>query len=202
MKSPWQLGLLALAVTSISAYDVYFFQNRSRAALASHAVVQAGPERASALPRQDSEAPENGDSTPPISREGLGKLAMESYQSHVGPEEEALINQWPSRDPFSTPKEAPPKLSVIQETPVAPVKNEPVPNRASVLEPHCTYSGVLVQAGAKLALVDGEPLSIGDRLGEWQLVGIETEFITLKAGNESRRIALKGAESAARKDSL
>jgi hypothetical protein len=203
MKSPWQLGLLALALTSVSAYDLVFFRNRAQAPMPSQAIDQAGLEGAVTLPGQDFAVSENADSTPPISREGLSRLAIESFQSHDVPEE-APINQWPPRDPFSTRNESSPILSPVEvpDTPVRLVKSEPIPRQASLREPQCIFSGVLIQEGSRLALVDGEPLSIGDRLGDWRLVGIEPEYISLQAGNENRRIALKGAESAARKDSL
>jgi hypothetical protein len=59
--------------------------------------------------------------------------------------------------------------------------------------PHYVFSGTLIEGENKLALVDGSPLSVGDRLGIWQLARIEPDYIILEVGKESYRIELKGA---------
>ncbi len=202
MKSPWQLGLLALALTSVSAYDIYFFKNRTQAPIQNESVSQPGSEGAAILPGQDAAAPDSPDPIPPISRENLDRLAMESFKPNEGPEEDST-SHWPSRDPFTTTKIAPPQVSSVIENPVVRIE---VPKPAPPAEPQCVFTGALIQGGDKLALINGEPLSIGAQLGDWRLVDITPDHVILKAGNESRTIPLRGAtasaESAPRKDSL
>jgi hypothetical protein len=58
--------------------------------------------------------------------------------------------------------------------------------------PKCIFSGTLIEQDKRLALVDGVPLSVGDRLGSWQLSRIEPDYIILEAGNVTHRVELQG----------
>ena len=197
MKSPWQLGLLALALTSVSTYDYFFFRNRTQPVTEQRVTYQSAAESAASL--RDSRAFGNSDSAPPISMEGLNRLSLESYKPHQDSKELAE-SQWPARDPFSTRRTTP---IILPTTTPVPVKDKGE-QQAAPAEPQCVFSGALIQEGSRLALVDGVPLSIGARLGDWHLVSIETDYIILEAGKEIRQIALKGAtpEVATRKDTL
>jgi hypothetical protein len=201
VKSPWQLGFLALAVTGVSTYDYMFFKNYTKAKKADiqmtapqpaiipeEALLSPLPESADAV---NSTEPATEESLPSISREDLLRQARQAYVSKDY-SESGLSGSWPDRDPFAsreTVERLPINIPVIpaqKETPVSPPQTNPAPQ--------CVFSGTLVQGSNKLALVDGIPLAIGDRLGIWQLARIEPDYIVLEAGNETHRIALKGAE--------
>jgi hypothetical protein len=201
MKSPWQLGFLALAVTGVSTYDYVFFKNyRSQkpaaiqmtapqpAALSEEPLLSPGPEPADAV---NSTGPASEESRPSISREDLLRQARQMFVSRDYSESD-LSGSWPDRDPFAT-QEAVDRLP--SNIPVIPAQKEaPVPQPQTQPAPQCIFSGTLVQGANRLALVDGTPLAIGDRLGIWQLSRIESDYIVFAAGNETHRIALKGAE--------
>ena len=50
----------------------------------------------------------------------------------------------------------------------------------------------MIEPEGTLALVDGVPLSVGDRLGIWKLARIEPDYIILEAGKVTHRVELKG----------
>jgi hypothetical protein len=190
MKSPWQLGLLALAVAGVSTYDYLFFKNyrtQNQASMRINASkpveISSGP-APSALPEATGSA--GGESLPSISRDELHRLAQQAFVprecSKTDPE-----SVWPRRDPFTAYKEPRQTRDIPAKSPAKGV-SAPTP----LPEPQCTFSGTLIEQQRRLALVDGVPLSIGDRLGVWQLVRIEPDYIILGAGEETRRIELKG----------
>jgi hypothetical protein len=200
MKSPWQLGLLALAVVGVSTYDFLFFKNhRSQYQPSAQVSVErsleedAGPVLHSLSESAGStNAAEftGNDALPPISREKLNVL---SQQAFVPVEFSETDSVWPSRDPFGEHKEPEsmqPNVST-ESSAVEVSHSKPLP------EPQCVFSGTLIERENRLALVNGFPLSIGAQLGKWQLARIESDYIILKAGRETRRIELKEAESPA-----
>jgi hypothetical protein len=206
MKSPWQIGLLALAITGVSAYDIIYFTNRAKNQ-ASAPIVEAQPAPAmmnpvlSPLPAPAGSANTEGSagagSFPRISREEIQKLSQQVFVSKK-PWEPDSETVWPRRDPFEIYKESE-RISTDNEV-ILPMQKPPDP--APLTVPQCVFSGTLIESSRRLALVDGTPMSIGDRLGAWQLARIEPDYIILEAGKETRRIELKGTESqiARRKD--
>jgi hypothetical protein len=205
MKSPWQLGFLALTLTGVSTYNIFFFKNRSHSPQFSQtAETQSAPAGGVNPLFTPPAAPENAnpEALPPISREDLNRLAQQAYEPKDDP---AMLseNQWPKRDPFS--------LNWRRDPEPARVRTIEKPRMAEIpaalekpAEPQCQFSGALIQEDNRLALVDGAPLAIGARIGAWQLLQIEADHIILRDGAETRRIDIKGAEpqDARRKDAL
>ena len=199
MKSPWQLGFLALVVTGVSTYDFVFFKNyrAQKQAPAQVETVQPSPGMTepllSPLPQspgsEDAAIPSDTGLMPPISRDALQKFSQKAYVSNDHPEA-GVEKNWPPKDPFST---HPVSERASHDAPSIPVKREmPAPQPPPA--PDCVFSGTLIEGTRKLALVDGLPVAVGDRLGIWQLVRIEPDYIILEAGNNSHRIQLKGTE--------
>jgi hypothetical protein len=204
MKSPWHIGLLALAVTGVSAYDFFYFtqggntnQPSSQAAATAPLIASSEPMNSTPAESYNSTGAADAASLPRVSREEMQKLAQEAFVSREDWETESEM-VWPRRDPFSASRESAP---ASQNLPLIPPAKE-TSTLQSLPAPQCIFSGTLIDQEHRLALVDGVPLSIGDRLGVWQLARIESDYIILEAGKESRRIGLKGAElqSSRRKD--
>jgi hypothetical protein len=209
MKSPWQIGLLALAVTGVAAYDFLCFKKSPSKSQTSIQISTSQPAVAAVAPVLSvlSEPAESRnaagfagvDSLPHISREELHQLSQQAFVSREFPKAESDI-AWPRRDPFELYRESremPRNISaksLMKETPAPP----------PLSAPQCVFSGTLIDGERKLALVDGVPLSIGARLGVWQLARIEPDFIILQGGKETHRIELKGMQSqdTRRKDPL
>lgn len=202
MKSPWQLGLLALAVTGVSAYDYVFFKNyrAQKQASAPMSVTQPAAlvEEPQLAPLPESAgveaavAPDDGDYRPFISRDELQQLSRQAYVSKGNAADRN--SRWPSRDPFAARAEEA-REPVAYEIPEVIIHKEvPAPKPQAPQLPHCVFSGSLVQGTTKLALVDGTPMSIGERLGIWKLAQIESDYIVFEAGKELHRVGLKGAE--------
>jgi hypothetical protein len=188
MKSPWHIGLLVLAITGVSAYDVIFIMNRSKDDTSAHQTASAPPLTAPAGPAPavlfQSETPvTTTDSLPPISREEVLRLSQQAYAPKNLSASE-IEEEWPVRDPFTN----------LVSDPEPAINDKPIEKAAPVVEklpePQCTFSGVMIGPDKRVALVNGIPLSIGARLGVWQLARIEQDHIILAAGKETRRIGL------------
>jgi hypothetical protein len=200
MKSPWQIGFLALAVTGVSTYDFLFFKNNSSKNRTSMQISASQPAAATVAPVLSPlpEPSESGnaagfdgaDSLPHISREELHKLSQQAFVSKEFSEEESNM-VWPRRDPFEVYRE----FEQIPRTIPAKFLMRGGATPSPLPVPKCVFSGTLIEGEHKLALVDGIPLSVGDRLGVWQLARIELDYIILEAGKETHRIELKGMES-------
>jgi hypothetical protein len=200
MKSPWQFGLLAVAVMGVSTYDYVFFTNSNSPNHESGLIQKTPFSGAMPLlsPPAASEAA-NGFPALPISPEALHLRSQQAYVASKSTEQK-LEGSWPQRDPFKTeetpimavrrPPPEPAAFSVPRTQPAAPsaALTERAALSAPPTEPQCLFSGTLIEPGRRLALVNGMPLSIGDRLGDWKLSRIETEYIILEAGKETRRI--------------
>jgi hypothetical protein len=201
MKSPWQIGFLGLALTGVTAYDLLYFQNRAKTQVAQRSQTQVAMELPAAASSSINEpaAPIGTSSLPQISREDLNRLAQQVFMPKAD-SEPLDEDQWPRRDPFSIQKEIEPPPPTVAEV---PVKKESAPAPA-LTEPQCVFSGALIQADKRLALVDGMPLAIGARIGMWQLARIEADHIVLESGKEMRRIEMRGVEphNTQRKDPL
>jgi hypothetical protein len=201
MKSPWQIGLLALAVTGVSTYDFVYFtgdRNSNQTSIQTPATLPliAGAESMNSTPAESGNSTGAADavSLPHISPEEIHRLAQQAFVSAEEQEAESETESetvWPGRDPFSPSRESSPispkapAISSAKETSIPP----PLP------APHCVFSGTLIEQEHRLALVNGVPLSIGDRLGVWQLARIEPEYIILEAGKETCRVELKSMKS-------
>jgi hypothetical protein len=186
MKRPWQFGLLALSLTGVSTYDILFFKNYDSnppAAIQS----EAPPEEVVSVtaPSPGIEAPEQGglSSLPPISREELQRKALHEFVPKASPAPEAT--PWPSRDPFSMYR-SPESVKSDLKKPGPSTKEESTSD--NLPEPECVFSGTLIEQERRLALINGIPLSIGARLGKWQLARIESNYIILQSEEKTRRI--------------
>jgi hypothetical protein len=199
MKSPWHLGILALAVTGVSTYDFMFFKkNQSEKQLSIQMKTdQSTPTVVEPLLSPLSE-PANADkatglvgadSVPPISREELRGLSQQAFISKDFGKADVEAS-WPERDPFAADKASKQRPHDITVQPL--MKEIPVPLLRQPA-PQYVFYGTLIEGENKLALVDGSPMSIGDRLGIWQLTRIEPDYIILEVGKESYRIEVKGA---------
>jgi hypothetical protein len=230
MKSPWQLGFLALAVTGVSTYDFMFFKNHQSEKQISIQMKTDQPMAGVAEPllsplsESDNADKTTGligaDSVPPISREELRGLSQQAFISKDFGEAD-IEASWPERDPFAVNKISEriqhiiPVKPLMKEIPISlsqqptsqhvfsEMRETPVPLPPQPA-PQYVFSGTLVEGENKLALVNGSPMSIGDRLGIWQLTQIEPDYIILEVGKESYRIELKGAgsQTAHQKDPL
>jgi len=191
MKSPWQLGMLALAVTGVSTYDVMFFMNRSQTPeLTQQQAISSTMPPTMSIPAAGSQG--SSSSFLPISKDELRILSQQAYNP-TSTEETTQKEEWPARDPFSDQKRLSPMPVKIAE--VMPAI-KPVSGAATPMpEPQCIFSGALIQSDSRLAIIDGNTVSIGARLGIWRLSRIETDHIILEAGKETRRIELRDNES-------
>jgi hypothetical protein len=223
MKSPWQLGFLALAITGVSTYDFMFFKNHQSEKQISiqmktdRPMTVAAEPLLSPLPEPANADKATGlvgvDAVPPISREELRGLSQQAYiWKDFG--ETDVEASWPKRDPFAADRASEQRPHSIPVKPLmkeisVPLSQQPAPQRVfseiretpvplpSQPTPQYVFSGTLIEGENKLALVNGSPMSIGDRLGIWQLTRIEPDYIILEVGKESYRIELKGAGSQA-----
>jgi hypothetical protein len=205
----------------VSAYDYVSFTNpqisRHESGLMQQTEFSGGaapllPPPPSASESQDVSGTALRCPAPPISQEALILRSRQSYASGKSADRE-LERAWPRRDPFNA--EETPIITVSRPSPApavkrstevpaakhsteAPAVHAPPEQAAPVIlpaEPHCVLSGTLIESGRRLALVDGMPLSVGDRSGNWILSRIEPDYIILEAGKETRRIELKTVES-------
>jgi hypothetical protein len=212
MKSPWQFGLLTVAVMGVSTYDYVFFANSKTPKHESGLTQQtqssgAGAPLLSSPPSASGYENASGTSNycpaPPISPEVLRLRSQQAYDSGK-PADQTLEGAWPHRDPFQT--EAAPIIPVRRplpapvakfstDAPAAKLPPEQAAPAISLAEPHCLFSGTLIESDRRLALVDGMPLSVGDRSGDWKLSRIESDYIILEAGKETRRIEQKTGEA-------
>jgi hypothetical protein len=198
IKRQWQFGIIALAFTGVSTYNFMFFKEYSSGSSANASMETAAPLVApSSIPQMtvDSSEQEYVGSLPPISRETLQQQAQYVFtpKESPAPETDAVVeNRSPNRNPFSNYQEPQPiriiptKRTIFKATPPA----QPTPPVIILPEPQCVFSGTLIERERRLALVDGVPLSIGARIGAWQLSHIEHEYIILQSGDKTRRIEL------------
>jgi hypothetical protein len=206
MKSPWHLGLLTMAVIGVSTYDyMYFMGGRSKtqppapvsASLpASRTIEPVLAPLSEPIGSTDTNITTGSASIPPISREDLDRLAQKTFVPKEF-QESTSENGWPKRDPFTSDQVAelaPQPVPIFHDIPM-PTVPAPVQAQAAIPEPQCVFSGTLIESEQRLALVNGMPISVGDRLGIWQLTRIEPDYLILEAGKETRRIELKGSES-------
>lgn len=147
----------------------------------------AGP---SLAPLSQSAEPANEQlmsSLPRISREELNRLSQNEFvlKNHGSAEPESA---WPVRDPFESGQE--PGLIPLN-VPPRPVMTAAAPPQPLPV-PECVFSGTMIEQDRIVALVDGVPMAVGDRLGIWQIARIETDYIVLKAGSVAHRIEQKG----------
>ncbi len=209
MKSPWQLGLLALAVTGVSSYDFIYFKNyrsQKKASVQVSApppalgIVETPPSPLFQPVASGNDAGIAGEgSLPQISRDEVYKLAQQAFISKELSETESE-SAWPRRDPFGSESEP---VKASRNLPIkSPIRDVSPPELLPV--PQCVFSGTLIEPKYRLALVDGVPLSVGDRLGTWKLARIEPDYIIFEAGNKTHRIELIGMGSQAthRRESL
>jgi hypothetical protein len=197
MKTPWQFGFLAIAIAGVSTYDFLFFKKQPQKqnpiqVISNQPAVDIPTPLLAPLPASESLSnttePAGAESIPAISREELQRLSQAAFISKNLPEEDYPIS-WPVRDPFAgyiEPDGPPLDIAVTHTKRELPV---PLPKPA----PQYSFSGTMIQGNYRLALVDGTPLSTGDRVGIWQLSRIEPDYIILEAGKETHRIELKGA---------
>jgi hypothetical protein len=207
MKSPWQIGLLAFAVTGVSAYDYIFLKNRNgnkRPATEIHVTQPASgvavpllaplPEPVGSEIKTD-DVP--GDLRPAISLDELHALSRHAF---------VMKESSDSVTAYSSPERGSFKGYPITEKPVrrspSTSKIKELPDPAPLPAPQCVFSGTLIQGRKQLALVNGMPLTIGDRFGIWTLARIESDYIVLESGAETHQIELKSTElrSVRRKD--
>jgi hypothetical protein len=207
MKSPWQIGLVAIALTGVSAYDYLYFTKRNDKKPAAEIKVSSpvsGPVEPLLAPLPEPVEEENamdgggsGDLRPPIS---LDELQAQSRQALILKEQTESVsprseqNALPGRLISPKPVRRIASISKIKESSIA----KPIP------APQCVFSGTLIEGRKKRALVNGMPLTIGDRLGVWTLVQIEPDHIVWASGSETHRMKLKSVEllSVHRKDPL
>jgi len=203
MKSPWQMGLLAVAITGVSTYDIVFFKqyrNKDKASIAIQSGWdRVGTETLSVDPVNETSSPAGFDEytfmeSPPVL--SLEELQIQGKQAFI-PEDFSTIDNnsaWPSRDPF---KAAQRHKTLSENTHRMPLPDNTKNDSASLSppEPQCTFSGTLIEYNRRLALINGTPRSIGEWLGGWQLAGIGSDYIILEAGNSTRRIELNGISS-------
>ena len=130
MKSPWQIGLLALAVTGVSAYDFIYFKNYRSKNQASTQISETQLAAGTAVPLlsplpQSAGSSNEGsaDSLPRISREELHRLAQQAFVSKEYEDAESGT-AWPRRDPFEASGEP---EQIPQNVPIKPVMKEASP---------------------------------------------------------------------------
>jgi hypothetical protein len=201
MKRPLMFGLLGLGITGVSAYDIHFFKNQDykqsiaiQSKFEPSAVSEVAPSPGMNMPD-----PEKLYSLPPISREELQRKSQHAFV----PEEFSIPEtaDWPNRDPFSTnQRPAPVNPSKLKKA--GPLSQEKLVSE-DVAEPECIVTGTLIDEDRTLALINGIPLSIGARIGSWQIARIESDHIILRSGENTRRIEFTDARrQVARKEPL
>jgi hypothetical protein len=207
MQSPWQVGLLAIAITGVSTYDFIFMKNRTAPKRPVTEIHVSQPVSGSVepllAPLPAPAAPEEAmdavgeDLRPAISLDELHTL---SRQALVIKEDSESGNaaSWTWRAPIT--KQLIARKSVRSIPSISEVNEPPVQNPLPA--PQCIFSGTLIEGHKKLALVNGVPLMVGDRLGDWQLARIESDYIVLESGEKTHRIELirEELQSVRRKD--
>lgn len=207
MKSPWQIGLLAIAVTGVSTYDYMFFKKRNVQKTPITEIHVSSPISGSTEPllaplpeptgSEKAMGVEGENLRPTISLDELNTLSRQAFVI----KEDLESNNVPSR-----PMREPANKLIIAGKPARSlpptVENDKAPVLSPVPAPQCIFSGTLIEGRKKLALVNGMPLMVGDRLGVWQLARIESDYIVLESGAKTHRIELIGMEirSVSRKD--
>lgn len=186
MKRSWQFGLLAMAFTGVSTYNVLFFKEYQSPRPAAEQVEALSV--AATADGPEGSGPEDFGGQIPISREELEQMALQEFAPQEEPVPESL--PWPSRDPFSAYPQSAPAQSAPKKTDF-PIKESPT--SADLQAPQCLFSGTLIDQERRLALIDGRPLSVGARVGSWQLAHIESDHIILQSGDKMRRIELANA---------
>jgi hypothetical protein len=214
MKRSWQFGLLAIGITGVSTYDVLFYKgyhSQPPPAIQREArnTTPATSPLSTVAPAPGSPAPDNtseqmeSNPLPPISKEELQRkahLAFELEESPIPEKEKA----WPNRNPFAVRAE--PKAVKSDLAELSPLKNEN-PKKENLApvnlpEPECVLTGTLIDQKSRLALIDGAALSVGARIGSWQIARIESDYIILQSGESVRRIELSARRQIARKEPL
>jgi hypothetical protein len=167
-------------------------------------------------------------SLPPISKEELLSKALHPFvikDSSILETEKA----WPNRNPFaahiepkaikSNPKEIPPlkaenptqanttqtntmQTNTMQMNTMQTNTTQTNTTQADLPEPECVFVGTLIDQDRRLALVNGASLSVGARIGSWQIDQIESNYIILQSGERTRRIELSAGRQDARKEHL
>ncbi len=200
MKNPWQIGLLVLAIVGVSTYDYLYLAkfrgkknnctqlNQGLGASKSGEIVEAS------LPSNLADTtckPEDSgcESRPPICLNELENLARRQFVS-TGPAHLDRHDPWPARDPFRHTLEIP--RSYQQEKLRETVPAPEVSISHSPPEPECVLSGTMIDQGHRLAIVNGQLLSVDSSVGVWRLARIEPDYIILEAGKHTRRIELVG----------
>jgi hypothetical protein len=186
MKRPWQFGLLALAFTGVSTYNILFFKNYNSSQPAPTQNI-AEPAAVVSVTENSVDAPEQPGSSllPPISREELQRKAQYAFVPKELPTSET--SPWPNRDPFSLTRKPSPVISTYKKA--QPVQKEKLPS-INISEPECVFTGTLIDHERKLALINGTPQSIGARIGAWEIVHIDSDYVILQSGEKTRRIEL------------
>jgi hypothetical protein len=195
MKSPWQIGLLAVAITGVSAYDYIFFSNRTSDNRPT-ASIQADPETGLLITERadtaafpaGTEASSGSDFSPAISLERLQLQAQKRFMPGEGLLA-ASDDAWPERDPFNAAGRSVPNPGAGQNV-TEPEGKAASATLPSLQEQQFNFTGTLIEHQRRLALINGDPQAIGARLGVWQLARIESDYIILKSGDEIRRIEL------------
>jgi hypothetical protein len=199
IKRQWQFGIIALAFTGVSTYNFIFFKDYSSSSPAGSPMETTAPLVApSPFPQASADSFGQGSvgSLPPISMEELQQKSQYVFTQKESPEFETdteAENRLPNRNPFSNYQEPKPVRLNATKPPPALKEIQPVlqtPPTINLPEPQCVFSGTLIDRERRLALVDGVPLSIGARIGAWQLARIESDYIILQSGDKNRRIEL------------
>jgi hypothetical protein len=197
---------LALAITGVSVYDFNFFRDhetQTPAAILREPVKPAQGVEPVVAPSTEIQTTDSSskegmpDFLPAISREELQRKAQHAFVLGESPISE-VANSWPSRDPFSLYKKPEPARSNSMK--LAPTTAETT-SSVNLPEPQCVLSGTMIDQNSRLALIDGMPLSVGARIGAWQLAHIESDYIILQAGERTHRIELtSGGRPPAKKE--
>jgi hypothetical protein len=199
MKSPWQIGLLAIAVTGVSTYDYMFFKNRNAKTTPVAAIQLSSPVSGAAEPLLAPLPESAGSEAAPIGEGGALRPAISLDEVNSLSKQPFVIKEdWESAKALAQPARASVGNQAVAAKPVRgiparlEINKEPVLN--SEPSPRCVFSGTLIDGHKKLALVNGMPLMVGDRLGLWQLARIESDYIVLESGAKAQRIELSGME--------
>lgn len=113
---------------------------------------------------------------------------------------------WTAGQPFmADPTRPPPSVLRAMLPPVNPAGGTPAPVMAQAASaaasaasapkpraplPRLTSIRVDVEGGQSVALIDGQALSVGSRIGEWLVTGIDTQGVSLRGARGVHRLAL------------
>jgi hypothetical protein len=207
MKRSWQFGLLAMGLTGVATYNVLFFKDYHSQKTP---VIQMEAEKpaqtvvstvapAPGMPASGNMSDQSEfNSLPPISKEELERNAQHAF----APKDALFLEEEkpsPSRNLFAVRREQETVKSSSKEPPPS-IKQKSTP--VDLPEPEFAFSGTLIDQNRRLALIDGVPLSIGARIGAWQIVRIESDNIIVQSGDNTRRIELGAKRQIARKEPL